>query len=305
MTCAVLAIDKFRTHQAETEDTAMELFRAEHPELVLLDMDMDETSGASLLKKIKAENQFVSVLLVSERSKTIDIIEGLDAGADDYIIKPFDPGELLARVRTQVRIQSLTKQLKIANEKLEILVETDDLTGLLNMRSIYERLDSELSRAKRHQRYVIAIMMDLDHFKKVNDENDHLFGSWVLKQIGLIISHAMRAGDFAARYGGDEFLVVITETDKLGAEAFCKRLGDAIRSRHFEYEGNHVDLTASMGYSISDFGQRTDARALVRAADRALYEAKRSGRDRVCFVALESHEEVKAIAKVDTKADKA
>src|SRR5690606_31562220 len=129
----------------------------------------------------------------------------------DYIPKPFVPLEFLARVRTQLRIKDLHDQLRLMNEKLKELVDTDDLTGLFNMRSLYQKLDVELARARRYQRQVGVVMMDMDYFKSVNDGHDHLFGSYVLSQVGAIIRKTIRTTDIAARYGGDEFLIVLTE----------------------------------------------------------------------------------------------
>jgi two-component system cell cycle response regulator len=287
MSCAVLDMDGFKVFRASNGTEALAVFKKELPDTVLLDMDIKGQSGRSTLQQMKKANPYCSVMLLSEKSQTEAIIDGLEAGADDYIVKPFDPGELLARVRTQSRIQSLAQQLKVANEKLKELVETDDLTGLYNMRSLYQKLNTELARARRYHRSVVVVMMDLDHFKSVNDDNDHLFGSWVLSRVGDLIKKSMRETDFAARYGGDEFLVVLTETDVHGAQTFCERLRNVIASTDFSHEGNHIDLTASIGFAASNAQQPdVDARALVRSADRALYDAKRAGRDCVRYVDL-------------------
>ena len=199
-----------------------------NPDLVVLDVNMPGISGVETLKGLKKIDPFISVMFISGNTTTDDVITGLDAGADDYIPKPFDPLELLARVRTQLRIRDLNEQLREANEKLKELVETDDLTGLFNMRSLYQRLDQELNRARRYQRQVSVIMMDMDRFKSVNDGHDHLFGSFVLSEVGKIIRGMLRTTDIGARYGGDEFLIVLTETTKEGSEQFCERLRSQI-----------------------------------------------------------------------------
>ncbi|NJL24292.1 MAG: diguanylate cyclase [Calothrix sp. SM1_5_4] len=219
---------------------------------------------------------------MSANSKTEDIVRGLDAGADDYVVKPFQVMELLARVRSQLRNKDINDSLKKANDRLKELIDIDDLTGLFNMRSLYKRLDFELERARRYNRQVCVIMMDLDHFKKVNDHNDHLFGSFVLGQVGRIIRENIRKVDFAARYGGDEFLVVLTEINLDGAKTFANRLRTRIAGTHFKNELYEIDLTASLGLAIANPNAAdVDARALVRLADRALYEAKENGRNRV------------------------
>jgi diguanylate cyclase (GGDEF)-like protein len=228
-------------------------------------------------------------MFISGSTETEAVVAGLDAGADDYIPKPFDPLELLARVRTQLRIKDLNDQLRAANERLKELSETDDLTGLFNMRSLYQRLEHELERGRRFHRSVCVVMMDMDKFKSVNDGHDHLFGSFVLSEVGAIIRQNIRNIDIGARYGGDEFLLVLTETNKDGAYTFCERLRKAIAAKHFKNDKDEIYLTASIGFAItSPNDHTTDARSLVRAADVCLYEAKRSGRNCVRFNELPS-----------------
>ncbi|MCB0357537.1 MAG: GGDEF domain-containing protein, partial [Bdellovibrionales bacterium] len=162
------------------------------------------------------------------------------------------------------------------------MVEKDYLTGLYNMRSMYDRIDYELKRARRFKRTVSCLMIDMDHFKRVNDDHDHLFGSFVLKEVGQLIRENLREIDFAARYGGDEFLVVITETDEQGIKVVSERLRKKIQDHVFTNDKDSIQLTVSMGYSIfNPENPAVDARALVREADQALYESKRNGRNRV------------------------
>lgn len=251
------------------------------PDLVLLDVNLPGVDGISLLKELRSRYRYVAVIFISGDSAIESVTRGLDSGADDYVTKPFDPRELLARVRSQLRIRDLTDQLRDANEKLKELVDTDDLTGLYNMRSLYQKLDSELSRARRFGRAVCVVMMDIDRFKSVNDSHDHLFGSYVLAEVGTIIRQSIRHIDLAARYGGDEFLIVLTETSAEGARIFCERLREAIEKRTFAHGLDKIRLTASLGFAITSQKSEDDSnpRNLVRAADTALYEAKRSGRN--------------------------
>ena len=254
------------------------------PDVVVLDVNMPHLSGIETLRKLKYKDPFVSVMFISGDTTTDDVIAGLDAGADDYIPKPFDPLELLARVRTQLRIKDLSDQLRVANEKLKELVETDDLTGLFNMRSLYQKLEHELLRARRTKGQTCVIMMDMDRFKSVNDGHDHLFGSFVLSEVGKIIRGSLRSSDIGARYGGDEFLMVLTDTTKEGAQWFCERLRKTIESHLFSNGEDQIRLTSSLGFALTSPGDpNTDARSLVRTADVALYESKRSGRNRVSF----------------------
>ena len=264
------------------------------PHLVLLDINMPGLNGIETLKFLRANTEHVSTIFVSGESDTEAVIRGLDAGSDDYICKPFNPMELLARVRAQLRVKVLHDELQQANLKLKGLVDIDDLTGLFNMRSLYDKLDHEIERVHRYGGSISAVMMDLDHFKKVNDNNDHLFGSYVLAQVGKVLRENMRKIDFAARYGGDEFLVVVSQTDLRGSLSFAERVRSVIESTTFTYDEYSIKLTASLGLAVTNKGGggNVDARTLVKYADKALYQAKNSGRNCVRyhqFVEQESH----------------
>lgn len=251
------------------------------PHLILLDVNMPGISGFETLNYLRQKQDYVAIIFVSANTKTDDVIRGLDAGADDYVRKPFDIREVLSRVRAKLRIKDLHDQLKNANKKLAGLVDIDDLTGLYNMRSVYDRLDREIVRSLRFGRPMAVIMMDMDHFKKVNDNHDHLFGSFVLSQVGKIILSNIRKVDFGARYGGDEFLICLTETTKEGAVLFCERLRKTIESFCFINGSDSEKLTSSIGVAILDPQVPIDARSLVRRADQCLYEAKEAGRNQV------------------------
>ena len=163
-------------------------------------------------------------------------------------------------------------------------MDIDDLTGLFNMRCLYDKLDHELERVHRYGGSLSVSMMDLDHFKNVNDSNDHLFGSYVLAQVGKILCENMRKIDFAARYGGDEFLIVIAETDLMGSLAFAERIRSVIETTTFKNDEYSINLTSSLGLAVTSKGQKSiDARALVKCADKALYQAKDSGRNCVKY----------------------
>lgn len=261
---------------------ALRVARTWQPHIVLVDAPVN---GESLraLELFKRRLPHASVLLISDDSSTESIIAGLDSGADDYIIKPFVPLELLARIRTQLRIRDLSQQLIFVNERLKELVDSDDLTGLFNMRSLYQKLEFEIERGKRFHRGVCVIMMDMDDFKTVNDGHDHLFGSYVISQVGKIVKQCTRNIDIPARYGGDEFLVVLTEVSYDGAFLFCDRLRKKIEKTTFCNGSDSIKLTVSLGFAITQPGESVSARELVRRADHALYHAKRSGRNQVCF----------------------
>lgn len=284
---------------------ALERIQEWEPDLVILDVNMPNFDGIEVLREVRKNERYISVVFISGNASTAAIIEGLDAGADDYIPKPFVPLEFLARVRTQLRIKDLHDQLRLMNEKLKELVDTDDLTGLFNMRSLYQKLDVELARARRYQRQVGVVMMDMDYFKSVNDGHDHLFGSYVLSQVGAIIRKTIRTTDIAARYGGDEFLIVLTEINHEGAAAFCERLRKAIEETVFDNGVDRIQLTASLGFSVTEPGQQSvDPRNLVRTADVALYDAKRSGRNCVRSQVLQNSDAPDPRQYADQKAAK-
>ena len=270
----------YKVRTASSGEQALGILQTTQPDLILLDINMSGISGLETLARLRAKDLYTSVIFVSARSETEDIVKGLDSGADDYVCKPFDPHELLARVRSQLRTKDLNDRLRAANKRLEELVDIDDLTGLYNMRSIYQKLENELRRAKRNERACAVVMMDMDHFKQVNDLHDHLFGSYVLAEVGKIIHQSIRAIDFAARYGGDEFLIALSETTLEGASQFCERLRSTIAATTFAKDGNSMKLTASLGVAaVEPAAMEIDARGLVRCADRSLYEAKRGGKN--------------------------
>ncbi|MES2962965.1 MAG: diguanylate cyclase [Bdellovibrionota bacterium] len=270
----------YRVETAGTGEEAIDRLTKISPDLILLDINMPGMSGLEVLEKLRGAENRTQVIFVSARAETDDIVKGLDTGADDYICKPFDPIELLARVRAQLRIKDLTERLEAANGRLQQLVDIDDLTGLYNMRSVYQKLDAEIGRAQRFQRAVGVIMMDMDNFKNVNDKNDHLFGSFVLSEVGKLIKENIRQVDFAARYGGDEFLIALSETTVEGAAITAERIRKKIESYTFTSPTSSMKLTASLGLAVIEpTTQNIDARNLVRYADNSLYEAKREGKN--------------------------
>ena len=283
-----LEFEKYVVEQAASGLEGLRKIDEFKPHLVLLDMNMPGLNGLETLSKLRARAEYVSVVFVSANGKTGDVINGLDAGADDYVRKPFQVLELLSRVRSQLRIKDLHDNLKRANDRLNELIDIDDLTGLFNMRSMYQKLDQELERARRFGRSVGVIMMDLDKFKAVNDRHDHLFGSFVISQVGKLIHENMRKVDFAARYGGDEYLIALTENNETGAMVFANRIRELIKATTYQNDLHSTRVTASLGLAMAHPDQvDVDARTLMRFADRALYKAKAAGRDRVEMVKIE------------------
>lgn len=273
----------FDVQAVSSEAEAHQLIDSWIPHVIIFDWKNPKIQGAAFLKRFRERVPHVACVIVSGDYSNETVIEALDSGADDYVIKPFVSLVLMARIRSQLRIRELHDQLVFANEKLKELVDIDDLTGLYNMRSLYQRLDFEMERGRRYKREVCVVMMDMDYFKSVNDGHDHLFGSYVLSEVGKIIRANTRNTDISARYGGDEFLMVLTETNYQGSLYFCERLRDSISKSVFKNNEDAIKLTASLGFAITIPNDAITSRELVRRADRALYEAKRGGRNQVKF----------------------
>lgn len=249
------------------------------PQMIIVDPDFSNFDGLEYLNSLSGHLDTTALIVVSSNSSTDRITQCLDLGASDYIVSPFVPLEFLARVRTQFRFLDAKEELVVANQKLQELVEIDDLTGLFNMRSIYQKLEFEMERGKRFNRTVTVVMIDMDKFKSVNDGHDHLFGSYVLSEVGKIIKASTRNIDIPARYGGDEFLIVLSETPLAGVELFCERLRKKIEQTIFAYEQDSIKLTLSLGFASTEIGENIAPKELVRRADMALYEAKKRGRN--------------------------
>ena len=258
-----------------------EALRFIRPHMVIIDPELSHKNGIFIMNQLIPVLESCSVVVVSPVASTEEITQYLDLGANDFISSPFVPLEFLARVRNQFRIQDMTNELLETNEKLKNLVEIDDLTGLFNMRSLYQKLEFEIERAKRFSRTVTVVMMDMDKFKSVNDGHDHLFGSYVISEVGKIIRQVTRAVDIPARYGGDEFLIVLSETPLSGIEFFCERLRKKVEETIFNQGVDSIKLTLSIGFATLEVTEDFPAKELVRRADVALYEAKHQGRNQV------------------------
>ena len=274
----------YKVESANRGEDGLKKIHAWQPQLVLLDINMPGMNGLKTLEAIrKNQNQdYIAVIFISANGAPDDVVLGLDHGADDYLVKPFRMKELLARVRAKLRIKELHDQLRRATKRLEELVDLDDLTGLYNMRALYRRLDSEILRSIRYGKWLSCIMIDMDSFKTINDNHDHLFGSWVIVQVAQVIKASSRNMDIAARYGGDEYLIVLPETNLQGAERLAERIRLAVAGTTFIHGKDKAKLTCSLGVaSVNAKNFKVDAKEFVRVADQMLYEAKNAGRN--CF----------------------
>ncbi|MGI8906606.1 MAG: diguanylate cyclase [Candidatus Sumerlaeaceae bacterium] len=263
---------------------ALRAVKGSLPDVMLVDVNMPGMSGLELLDKLRADESTtaVPIILVSALSDTENIVRGLQRGANDYVTKPINLPVLLARIETHLKMSSLVSQLENQKEILAKLAASDDLTGIYNRRSLFESLEIDLARAQRYRHELTVLMMDLDHFKNVNDLHGHAAGDAVLRQFADRISSHLRSTDALFRYGGEEFCAVLPESNHEQGMLVAENLRNVVLSEPFRYEDLELTLTVSIGLSTFALPKPLSAAELLDRADKALYEAKNSGRNRVC-----------------------
>jgi diguanylate cyclase (GGDEF)-like protein len=276
---------------AEDGLDALRKVREFSPDIVLLDIVMPKMDGYQVCRHIKhnIRTRYTPVILVTALNEMEAKIKGIEAGADDFISKPFNKLELLARVKSLLRIKHLNKELQSkiqllerAQKKLKKLAITDGLTGIFNYRFFKEQLHKEIIRAQRHDKHLSIAMLDIDFFKKYNDTHGHPAGDAVLKNIAEILVKNIRTIDLAARYGGEEFAIIFVETDKAAAGFVASKLKQLVEDYKFPYESTQPNgkITVSMGVATyPENGKTSDD--LIAIADKRLYRAKKEGRNRV------------------------
>ena len=254
--------------------------------MLVTDWEMPEMDGVALCKAVRnlQLDGYVYALLLTARDSKEHIIAGLEAGADDYLIKPVHEPELIARLNAGRRILDLEHSLRAANERNRILSITDALTGAYNRRYLMEQLPRELERSRRYAYPLSVLMCDIDHFKNINDVRGHAAGDDVLRQFAARTQRSLRSNsDWAARYGGEEFLVVLPATAYPGAVSVAEKIRKIIAAVPFDTPLGEVRITASFGVASTGPGGPDlllNVDALIRCADECLYRSKQAGRDR-------------------------
>ena len=264
-------------------DQACALLEAEDgPRLAVVEWGANGIDGVELCRRVRAARRthYVYILLLTARAQSQDVVMGIQAGADDYVTKPFDADELCARLWAGRRILDLQEQLVQAHEALREQATRDSLTGLWNRGMILEILDREIARAKRQGEPVSFVMADVDYFKQINDACGHLAGDAVLKEVAERLRRNVRQYDAVGRYGGEEFLIVLPGCDLAGGMQQAERLRLAIANELFLLPGTGRAVTCSLGVAAADGTGPVDGDMLMREADSALYCAKRNGRNR-------------------------
>lgn len=224
---------------------------------------------------------YVYVILLTGMDTVNDLVAGLDAGANNYMTQPFKPAELNARLRAGRRILDLQRELLAAQAQLQILANHDSLTNLWNRRMIIERLHEELARAERERNSLGVILLDIDHFKRINDTLGHAQGDEVLQQVATRLTESIRPYDSVGRYGGEEFLIVAANCNIAETFKLAERVRNTLWSAPVQASSGPIAVSASFGVSATTVGEVSDPKALIVAADRARYRAKELGRNRV------------------------
>mgnify|MGYP005835991789 FL=1 len=265
------------------------LQQGDAPQIAILDWIMPVFTGLEICRLLrrKQDTAYIYVILLTSKSQREDIVEGMGAGADDYVVKPFDKHELEVRLRAGRRIVELQNELIQTQEALRVQALRDVLTGCWNRRAILDILYRELGRARREQRHLAVVLGDLDHFKSINDRWGHAAGDAVLQEAARRMESGIRPYDALGRYGGEEMLIVLPGCDELASLSLATRLVTELRSSPVVFGGQEIPLTGSFGVSSVPPGAVTSVEELLRAADEGLYEAKRLGRDRAVFCAFE------------------
>ena len=269
---------------AKNGSEAISLVSANEPAVVITDWEMPDLTGLELCEQIRREERkYTYIILLTSNTLKDQIIQGLRAGADDYLTKPFHPGELLARVGVGRRVAELQRQVHAKNKLLEELALTDALTGLPNRRAVEHWASRELNAAARHGFAFWVVMADLDHFKTINDTYGHDAGDQVLKEFAAIIKARTRASNMSGRIGGEEFVLVLTHNDHDGVQIAIERVRQELEGQTFTIGGTSARVTASFGVAVFQGQKAPEFAELLHQADAALYAAKRLGRNRIEF----------------------
>ncbi len=252
-------------------------------DLVLCDLEMPRMDGFRFLSMMRAREEFqdLPVIILTGREDRDTKIRGLEQGASDFVTKPFDTGELVARVRVQLKMKGLQDELKRSNEMLRTLSITDPLTHLHNRRHLMEMVDKEFQRSSRKGAPLSLVILDIDYFKKINDTYGHQEGDRVLTILADIVRRRLRSYDLAARYGGEEFVLLLPETPVQEALSIAERLRLEVQEHVFDGSLQGLVITISLGVATFPSSRVESIDSLFRQADEALYRAKQGGRNRV------------------------
>jgi len=280
----LLTFDGHNVQTVRSGEAALQRVRESRPDLILLDILMPEMDGFEVCTHLKADERTkdIPVVFVSSMANIEYKVKGFKVGGVDYINKPFHHAEILVRINTHITMLRLRKHLEEKNAELERLANTDYLTNLYNRRRFFQAAQDEFAGAIRSRNPISITLMDLDHFKRINDTHGHLIGDQVLIHIAKLIRSHCRVSDVAARYGGEEFIILHPSIDRQNAFQVAERIRKAVEVTPFSIEGDEIDVTLSAGVVDTKAGRdskRIDD--ILGLADKALYRAKDAGRNQV------------------------
>lgn len=279
----------YQVVEAQDGEAAWEILKErDAPHLAVLDWVMPGVTGPEVCRRVREHRQepYTYILLLTSKNTKEETVEGMEAGADDYIVKPYHEHELQVRLRAGKRIIELQNELLNAREELRERAAKDLLTLLPNRSSIVDGLQREMERCHRDERTVGLILLDLDHFKAVNDSLGHFGGDVVLRETANCLRSNMRNYDLVGRYGGEEFLIVLPNSDLAQTAVQAERIRTRLSELKLFVDGRELNITASFGVTVSDGAERLPDQ-LIRVADEALYRAKKAGRNCVAALAIE------------------
>jgi two-component system cell cycle response regulator len=273
----------YDTIECTTGEEARQMLATSDWDLAILDRRLPDMDGVVLAHELRSSRNLLAryVIMLTGEDDQEAKVEGLELGADDYITKPFQYAELLARIRAGKRIVDLQKELFEANKRLELLSITDGLTRLYNHRYFQDELARAFEESSRYERPLSLAIIDIDFFKKVNDTYGHAVGDEVLKCVSHLFRDSVRATDLVARYGGEEFAVMMPETELDDAITFAEKIRSMVESTTADTQAGPLKVTVSIGVSAVPRTKARSAKELVIHADKALYRAKKAGRNRV------------------------
>jgi diguanylate cyclase (GGDEF)-like protein len=286
--CTMLGREKYRIAVARDGKQALEMVKKVKPDLILLDVMMPEISGFEVCKQLNDSQDTwdIPIIFLTAKTETEDIVKGFEYGAVDYVTKPFSGTELLARVRTHLELKRAreelikkNKELMVAKEKLDLAARTDPLTQLSNRRDILEKIEYEKVRFERGKRPFTMILGDVDNFKSFNDLYGHSCGDTVLTAVARLMKSLVRKQDCVARWGGEEFLVLLPETDIEGGITIAEKIRDAIENHTILFNEKELSITITFGVATYGSNCSRSIDDCIRSVDLAMYAGKQKGKN--------------------------
>jgi len=279
--------------EADDGLSAIKAFVEEKPGFIITDIEMPSINGYRLISTVRnmEDGKDLPIIMLSGTKNSLKKkLTGFNLGASDFLMKPFESEELVARVKSLLRTRFLLDELKEKNALLARLAVTDELTGLYNRRHFFDTVKEQMALGLRHNFKIACLLMDIDHFKKINDTHGHIAGDEVLRRIGSLLNSCKREGELLARFGGEEFIMCLFNTDSASVMRAAERFRHLIKSFEFS-SNNHPNLrvTVSIGVAIYPQASIITIDELIKAADNALYRSKVEGRDRVSLYEWTPH----------------